>query len=383
MKTVFTVRVLGLASLSIFTVTSVLAQDASHYYGGVAVGSSRTDLNASRVTEGLLPGVSALTTTTDKKDTAYKLFGGYQFNRNIALEGGYFNLGKQSFTANTSPAGTLAGETKVHGVNLDLVGTMPLTQRFSAQARIGAQHAWSRSNFSGTGAASAVPTSSKNNDTNLKVGLGVQYEITPAVWVRADVDRYRIKDAVGSHNNVTVASMSLVIPFGRVARTPVAAAPDYPVYSAPLAAAEPPPAAPAVTAALPPAPVAPEIQRVRLSADTLFGFDQANVQPGPELDTLKNRVANTRVDSITVEGHTDRIGSAAYNQILSVKRAEAMKSYLVTQGGQDPTKITALGKGESQPVTQVSDCPDSMPRTQRIACLQPDRRVEVEVTGSR
>ncbi len=383
MQTVFTVRLLGLASLSIFTVTSALAQDTSHYYGGVSIGSSRTDINASGVTEGLLPGVNALTTTTDKKDTAYKLFGGYQFNRNIALEGGYFNLGKHSFTANTSPAGTLAGETKVHGVNLDLVGTMPLTQRFSAQARIGAQHAWSRSNFSGTGAAAGVATSSKHNDTNLKVGLGVQYEITPAVWVRADVERYRIKDAIGNRNNVTVASVSLVIPFGRVPRAPVAATPDYPVYAAPPTAMELPPAAPVVTAALPPAPVAPVIQRVSLSADTLFGFDQAKVQPSPELDNFKNQVANTRVDAITVEGHTDRIGSAAYNQALSVERAEAVKSYLVTQGGQDPTKITTLGKGESQPVTQASDCPDSMPRTQRITCLQPDRRVEVEVKGSR
>jgi OOP family OmpA-OmpF porin len=83
--------------------------------------------------------VSAANSSTDQKDTAYKLFGGYQFNRNVALEGGYFNLGHNSFNALTSPAGTLAGESKVQSLNLDLVGTLPISERFSALARIGIQ----------------------------------------------------------------------------------------------------------------------------------------------------------------------------------------------------------------------------------------------------
>lgn len=149
MKTLPTVRVLGLASLSMFAAASTLAQDTSHYYGGVSVGLSRTDINVPGLTTGLVPSVGSVPdVTTDEKDTDYKLFGRYQFNRNIALEGGYFNLGKSSFTANTSPAGTLAGETKVHGINLDLVGTLPLTERLSALGRIGAQHLqwhWGRS----------------------------------------------------------------------------------------------------------------------------------------------------------------------------------------------------------------------------------------------
>ncbi|HEX5805451.1 MAG TPA: outer membrane beta-barrel protein, partial [Macromonas sp.] len=337
MKTISTVRVLGLAGLSILTAAPALAQDTSHYYGGVSVGQSKTDMNAPGITAGLLPGVTALSTTSDEKDTAYKLFGGYQFNRHFAVEGGYFNLGKSSFTANTFPAGTLAGETKVHGLNLDLVGTLPLTERLSAQARIGAQHAWSRHNFSGTGAAAAAAGSNKRNDGNLKVGLGMQYEMTPSVWVRADVERYRIKDAVGQRNNVTVASLSLVFPFGRAAPVRMAAAPESPVYVAPAPQPEP-----VVIAAPPPAP-APVRQRVSLSADTLFGFDKATVQPNTELDNFKNQVAGTRVEAITVEGHTDRIGSTEYNQNLSVERADAVKSYLVTQGEQDPSKITAVG----------------------------------------
>ena len=85
---------------------------------------------------------------------------------------------------------------------------------------------------------------------------------------------------------------------------------------------------------------------------------------------------------ITVEGHTDRLGSVAYNQKLSVQRAEAVKSYLVTAGGVDPAKVSAVGKGKSQPVTGPNVCQGQKRTDKLIACLQPDRRVEVEVTGT-
>lgn len=148
-------RLLGIASLGALIAVPALAQDTSHAYFGVSVGQSKTEIDANGVTSGLLPGVSAASSSTDEKDTAYKLFGGYQFNRNLAIEGGYFNLGNNSFNAVTSPAGTLAGETKAQGLNLDLVGTLPLTERLSALARIGAHHTWSKSTFSGTGVRAA------------------------------------------------------------------------------------------------------------------------------------------------------------------------------------------------------------------------------------
>jgi len=86
---------------------------------------------------------------------------------------------------------------------------------------------------------------------------------------------------------------------------------------------------------------------------------------------------------ITVEGHTDRLGSPAYNQKLSLQRAESVKSYLVTPGGIDAAKISAVGKGESVPVTKPGECKGNKPSPKLIACLQPDRRVEVEVIGTR
>ena len=74
--------------------------------------------------------------------------------------------------------------------------------------------------------------------------------------------------------------------------------------------------------------------------------------------------------------------SQAYNQKLSVRRAEAVKSYLVSPGGVDAGRISAVGMGESQPVTKAEDCRGAGPSPKLIACLQPDRRVDVEVSAT-
>jgi OOP family OmpA-OmpF porin len=112
MKNRYAPYLLGLVSLSAVMAVPAFAQDKSLYYYGINAGQSNTDTDAAGTTSGLLPGVNATSTSTDQKDTAYKLFGGYQFNRNMAVEGGYFNLGHNSFDAVTAPAGTLAGNSK-------------------------------------------------------------------------------------------------------------------------------------------------------------------------------------------------------------------------------------------------------------------------------
>ena len=71
------------------------------------------------------------------------------------------------------------------------------------------------------------------------------------------------------------------------------------------------------------------------------------------------------------------------NQRLSEQRASAVKDYLVVQGRIDPARISASGLGEARPVTAAGDCNDRLPRARLIECLQPDRRVEIEVQGTR
>ena len=82
-------------------------------------------------------------------------------------------------------------------------------------------------------------------------------------------------------------------------------------------------------------------------------------------------------------GHTDRIGSHAYNLKLSARRAQAVSSYLVESAGIATGKISATGVDGANPVTKPGDCVGSKPTVKLIACLQPDRRVDVEVAGTK
>ncbi len=125
-------------------------------------------------------------------------------------------------------------------------------------------------------------------------------------------------------------------------------------------------------------------QKINFSADALFAFDKAALKPEGKamLDDLTRLLQGANYEVILAIGHTDRIGGAAYNQKLSVRRAEAVKKYL-TEKGIPPNRVYADGKGKTQPLTKRSDCKSTLGRERLIACLQPDRRVDVEVTGTK
>jgi len=132
-----------------------------------------------------------------------------------------------------------------------------------------------------------------------------------------------------------------------------------------------------------PAPQQTAPQKVSLSADALFAFDKSTLKPEgkEELDKLAKDLRAVNYDSIHVTGHTDRIGSTKYNQKLSERRANAVRDYLVSKDI-PADRIVAEGKGETQPVTRPGDC--TGPKSRKlIACLQPDRRVDVEVNGTK
>jgi OmpA-OmpF porin, OOP family len=138
--------------------------------------------------------------------------------------------------------------------------------------------------------------------------------------------------------------------------------------------------APPVLAAAAPQAV---VQKVAFDADALFDFDKAVLRPEGKtaLDTFVGQLGGVDVAAITVAGHTDRIGSNSYNQTLSERRAASVKDHLVAKGVQ-PGSVQTRGMGESQPVTKAGDCLGRK-SAKVVACLQPDRRVEVELTGTR
>lgn len=159
-----------------------------------------------------------------------------------------------------------------------------------------------------------------------------------------------------------------------------------PVAAAPVPPPVPPPVAPPVAAPTPvPVPAPPKAwSQVKLEADSLFGFDQDRLQADGEnaLDQLIRELRQVTVDTIKVTGHTDRLGSRAYNAKLSQRRAQAVKNYLVQSGGFQAHKITAMGVGSTQAETLSSDCQSLQATRALITCLRVDRRVEVTVTGT-
>jgi OOP family OmpA-OmpF porin len=295
------------------------------------------------------------------------------------------------------------GTTRIQGLNLDLVGTLPITERWSLLGRVGAAYAETKSSFSGTGASGVSALPSSKRDTHYKYGFGTEYAFTPALTMRLEGERYQVNDAIGQRANVDLISVGLVYRFGapaqsvRTAYVPPAA---QPVYRPEPVVAQAPVAAPAPAPVIAPAPVvlpapvaiptpAPAPQpkpwvKVTLQADSLFGFDQDSLQADGKqaLDKLLQELKDVNVDAVQVTGHTDRLGSAAYNAKLSTRRAESVRNYLVQVGGMPANLVTATGVGSAQPETAPNDCKGMKASQALITCLRVDRRVEVQVLGS-
>ena len=145
--------------------------------------------------------------------------------------------------------------------------------------------------------------------------------------------------------------------------------PPPPPPPAPRAAPPPPPPPPPA-----PKPAAPGVEKVTLAADALFDFDKSVIKPEAKakLDDLVSKLAGVNLEVIVAVGHTDSVGTDAYNQGLSARRANAVKQYMVSKGI-EANRIYTEGKGESQPVA------DNRTAEGRAK----NRRVEIEVIGTR
>src|SRR3954453_15329894 len=147
---------------------------------------------------------------------------------------------------------------------------------------------------------------------------------------------------------------------------------------APAPVPAPAPSAPAPAAAPKPAPEAakpkPVAEKITFAADVLFDFDKSVIKPDgkSKLDDLANKMKGINLEVVIAIGHADSIGSDAYNQALSVRRAEAVKAYFVSKGIEG-NRVYTEGKGEKQPVA------DNKTAEGRAK----NRRSEIEVIGTR
>ncbi|HSI38417.1 MAG TPA: OmpA family protein [Methylotenera sp.] len=218
------------------------------------------------------------------------------------------------------------------------------------------------------------------------LGLGLQYLFSDKIGLQADVrhvwSRAEGKDPANNFDadetiGNTYVNLGGIFRFGAPAPMPVTEAAPEP---APVAAAEPAPApepAPVVAE-----PCKPQFETITVSAEKLFGFDKSKLSADgkTELNDAADKLkANPDIELVMVTGHTDRLGSDAYNQKLSERRANTVRDYLISQGV-EANRLQAVGKGESEPVVA---CDGVKGRKKLIECLQPNRRVVLSAEKQR
>lgn len=229
------------------------------------------------------------------------------------------------------------------------------------------------------------------------LGAGFQYHFNEVVALQADIRHVwsRAEDNTdtlfGNGGDRTVGNtylnLGVLFKFGGAKKMAAA----EPVAEKPAPAMED--IAPQQEEALPPmqeaeepaqdvGPDKPAFEKVTLSAEVLFDFDKATLRGEGKkiLDTeiVEKMKAHPEVELVLITGHTDRIGDDKYNQKLSERRAASVKKYLSSQGIED-SRLHAVGKGEKEPVV---DCKGVYGK-KAIQCLQPNRRVVVEVEAQR
>jgi OOP family OmpA-OmpF porin len=321
-----------------------LAEDTkdSNWYGGINIGQSRAKIDDARIISHF-SDISLTTTsiTDDSKGNAYKLFGGYQLNKTFALEAGYFSLGEFGYTATTSPVGTRTATIKLQGFNFDLVGLMPLSEKFSAFGRLGLNYAQAKDTFTSTGAVPAATNASPSkSEANYKLGVGLQYDFNKSLGMRAEAERYRINDAIGNSGDINMFSLGLVYRFGDKKPAPAQKAAAAPVAAAPVWVIVP----------------VVKMQKYCSILDVQFEIKQDEVQreDKEKLAVVGNFMNKYPETTAVIEGHSDNVGEHEYNMKLSQRRAQSVVSYLMDNFKISSTRLTAVGYGNSRPIADNS-----------------------------
>ncbi|MGF7454341.1 porin OmpA [Pasteurella bettyae] len=337
---------LAIASLAATTVAQAAPQENTFYAGAKAGWASYHDgIKYTADEEGL---------GFNRNSVTYGVFGGYQIlnrdNLGLAVELGYDDFGRVKYK---EEGNTVAKQT-AHGAHLSLKGSYEVLPGLDAYARVG---------------AALVRTDVKTYNLNserahdLKVSpvfaAGLEYAILPELaarieyqWVNrvgkfedADGDRIDYQPSIGA------VTAGLSYRFGQGA--------------APV--------------------VAPEVVNkiFTLNSDVTFAFGKATLKPeaSTSLDNIYGEISKVNNPSVAVAGYADRIGKDAANLKLSQRRAETVANYLVSKGVAQ-NAISATGYGEANPVTG-NTCDAVKGKKALIACLAPDRRVEVSVQGNK
>jgi len=342
---------IALIALNAFAVTNAnAAADTNTWYGGAKLGWSHYfDGNGNNDFNDNLSNATDFDASSD--NVGGGVFGGYQINPWLAVEGGYDYLGNMQVEGNNGVAGAKMGS---QGLQLSMKASYSFNENWDIYGRAGAM-------------AYRAETQQDGN-TNFETGVrplaavGTEYEFNDNWAGRLEyqwVSNVGNSNQIGITSDVSTVTAGVVYRFGQNAAAPVVAEAPAPV----------------------PAPVEP--QRFNLKSDVMFAFNSAVLSPEGEaaVRDLFNRpeIQASKEKTTMVIGFTDRLGSQNYNLDLSTQRAQAVANELVRLG-MPAQNVQAEGRGSSEPVTGTT-CDAVTERQELINCLAPDRRVVVEIAG--
>ena len=356
-KTAIALVVAGLAAASV----AQAAPQENTFYAGVKAGqaSFHDGINRNHVIEKGLEGEYGY----KRNSFTYGVFGGYQIlnrdNLGLAVELGYDDFGR----AKAREAGKTVAKHTNHGAHLSFKGSYEVLNGLDVYGKAGVALVRSDYKFYDANGARDHEKGRHSLRTSGLFAVGAEYAVLPELAVRLEyqwltrVGKYRTQE---THNssvdyNPWIGSINAGVSY-RFGQGAVAA--------------------PAM---------APEVvsKTFNLSSDVTFAFGKANLKPQAKatLDGIYGEIAQVNNANVAVAGYTDRIGKDAPNVKLSQRRADSVANYLVAKGV-PAQNISAVGHGKANPVTG-STCDAVKGRKALIACLAPDRRVEIAVNGTK
>lgn len=351
-KTAIALVVAGLAAASV----AQAAPQENTFYAGVKAGQASFH-------DGLKPIADKFEGGYKRNSFTYGIFGGYQIlnrdNLGLAVELGYDDFGRAKLRIDGK---TVAKHTN-HGTHLSLKGSYEVLNGLDVYGKAGVALVRSDYKIYDANGARVRDLGRHSLRTSGLFAVGAEYAVSPELAVRLEyqwltrVGKFRTQ---ATHNssvdyNPWIGSINAGVSY-RFGQGAVAA--------------------PAM---------APEVvsKTFNLNSDVTFAFGKANLKPQAQatLDGIYGEIAQINSAKVAVAGYTDRIGSDAGNLKLSQRRADTVANYLV-QKGVATNAISATGYGKANPVTGAT-CDQVKGRKALIACLAPDRRVEIAVNGTK
>lgn len=349
-KTAIALVVAGLAAASV----AQAAPQENTFYAGVKAGQASFH-----------DGVRALARENNagyhRNSFTYGVFGGYQIlnqdNLGLAVELGYDDFGRAKGRA----AGKTIAKHTNHGTHLSLKGSYEVLDGLDVYGKAGVALVRSDYKLYNEGTRNRKIGRHSLRTSGL-FAVGAEYAVLPELAVRLEyqwltrVGKYREQDRPNSaiDYNPWIGSINAGISyrFGQ-GEAPVVAAPEM------------------------------VSKTFSLNSDVTFAFGKANLKPQAQatLDSIYGEISQVKSAKVAVAGYTDRIGSDAFNVKLSQERADSVANYFVAKGVAADA-ISATGYGEANPVTGAT-CDQVKGRKALIACLAPDRRVEIAVNGTK